>query len=110
MLILKLDLLENPTFGDLYRFADLARSAGIPADRPLEIETDDNVGNEIGPHMISADLGNLDEISRPILIDGRDARDFAEAVSYLHTQGHVGEQNDEAVSRLLDLLWRGPAT
>ena len=63
--------LDAVKFGDLYRFVDHARSAGIPADAPITVETQDGIGNDVGAHTLSVDLGDVDELSRPTMIDGR---------------------------------------
>lgn len=41
-LIYKLDL-DNVTFGDLYRFVDHARSAGIPDNQVVTVEAEDAI-------------------------------------------------------------------
>jgi len=55
-LMLRLDL-DGVTFRDLYRFADLARGAGLDEDKLVGVETTDEVGQELGTHALIADLG-----------------------------------------------------
>ncbi len=57
--------LDGLTFGDLYRFADLARGAGLDEDELVGVETTDEVGNELGTHTLVADLGDADGLVRP---------------------------------------------
>jgi len=73
--------LDGLTFGDLYRFVDHARQAGIDEDQTVTVESTDNLGNELGAHTLVADLGDIDELSRPVLIDAGDARVYAESLS-----------------------------
>ena len=48
-LIHKLDL-DKVTFGDLYRFVNHARSAGIPDDQVVTVETQDAIGTPTDTH------------------------------------------------------------
>lgn len=103
----KLDF-GNATFGDLYRFVDHARAVGIPDDRPLSVETTDALGNPLETHALVADLGNIDAVSRPVLIDLGDARLYAEVVARLHLQEHSQESDRERIDHLLDDLHEMP--
>jgi hypothetical protein len=97
-LIFKLDL-SNLTFGDLYRFADHARSAGIPDDVQVTVEDTDALGNDVGAHALVAELGDVDQLSRPVLIDSRTAYLYAEAL------GNVLAQREDSGDRdFLDRL------
>ncbi|GLY68782.1 hypothetical protein [Amycolatopsis taiwanensis] len=97
-LIHRLDL-DKVTFGELYRFVDHARAAGIPDDQQITVEAEDEVGNPMDTHVLVADLGDVDEITRPVLIDSRDASLYADAVGNVLTQSN-DRSDDEALSRL----------
>lgn len=101
-LIQKLDL-DELTFGALYRFADLARSAGLQDDDPVTVETTDALGNELSTHTLVADLGDVDELTRPVLIDGGDAPIFAASLARELAQDS-DESDREPLQRLLAAL------
>jgi hypothetical protein len=111
-LTLRIDLdIDKLTYGDLYRFADQARAAGVPEDRQVEQDWSDN--QEV--IALTADLGDVDSVVRPVLVDGLDAPIYAAAVLWATTQGRDGAPNDEALGRLHNLLvglpadWRPPS-
>lgn len=79
-LIQKLDL-DGLTFGALYRFADLARSAGVGETDLVTVVRTDELGNDLGAHTLVADLGDVDDLTRPVLVDGRDAPIFATSLA-----------------------------
>lgn len=61
------DLDDSLTFGDLYRFVDHARAAGLDDDQRVTVERTDNIGNPVDVHTLAADLGDVEELSRPAL-------------------------------------------
>ncbi len=72
-LMLRLDL-DGLTFGDLYRFADLARGAGLDEDHLVGVETADEDGQDVEGRALVAVVGDTDGPVRPVMVDGRDAR------------------------------------
>ncbi|PRX48692.1 hypothetical protein B0I33_104510 [Prauserella shujinwangii] len=110
----RLDL-DKVTFGDLYRFADHARAAGISPDDYVTVETTDPIGNPIDHHTLVADLGGVDEVSRPIVIDRTRAALYAQALGELLT-GEADETDrdflNDLASELLELplAYKGKAT
>lgn len=101
-LIQELDL-DGLTFGALYRFADLARSAGLAEDARVTVKTTDELGNELGAHTLVADLGDVDDLTRPVLVDGRDAPVFAASLARELAQDS-DESDREPLRRLLAAL------
>lgn len=99
--------LDGVKFGDLYRFVDHARSAGIPTGAPVTVETMDGIGNEVGAHTLSVELGDVDELSRPVMIDGRDLHRYTTALSRELAQESTKDDRDVLVE-LLDHLYGGP--
>lgn len=97
-LIHRLDL-DKVTFGDLYRFVDHARAAGLRDEDHVTVETHDPLGNPEDTHVLVADLGDVDEVTRPVLIDSRDASLYADAVGNVLTQSN-DKQDNEALERL----------
>ncbi len=92
------------TFGELYRFVDHARSAGVTADAEVTVERTDDLGNDLGAHALSADLGDIDELTRPALIDRANLDRYVSALSRELTQD--SDKADREVLRQLleDLL------
>lgn len=101
-LMLRLDL-DGLTFGDLYRFADLARGAGLDEDELVGVERTDAVGNMADNPTLVADLGDTDGLVRPVMVDGRDARGLA--VSLARELAQESDESDrEPLRRLLAAL------
>jgi hypothetical protein len=98
----RLDL-DGATFGGLYRFVDHARSAGVPADQPLTVEAHDALGNQLDTHTLVAELGEVDELSRPVMIDPSNARRYLDALHQLLTQ-QSDREDGKIVGELADLL------
>lgn len=101
--------LDGLKFGDLYRFIDHARSAGIPADAPVSVESEDSIGNDVGAHTLSVELGDVDELSRPAMIDGREINRYATALSRELAQESTKEDRDVLLELLDDLYGAGPS-
>lgn len=99
--------LENLTFGQLYRFVDHARTSGISDDELVAVDSEDNLGNEVGAHTLTVDLGDVDQLARPVLIDGVEAREYAQAL-YNDLQQNSDKSDREILGRLLDDLWGLP--
>jgi hypothetical protein len=97
-LINRLDL-EKATFGDLYRFVDHARAAGIPEDQHVTVETTDTIGNPADHHVLVADLGDVEQLTRPVLIDRDAARDYFEALMNV-----LAQRDDKTDREVLDRL------
>ncbi len=93
--------LDKLTFGDLYRFVDHARAAGIADDHHVTVETHDQFGNLMDTHTLVADLGNVDNVSRPVLIDRADARAYADALGKVLTHEEI---DSETLNHLADDL------
>lgn len=96
--------LDGLTFGDLYRFVDHARSAGLHDDMPVTVETTDGIGNEVGAHTLVAELGAIIDLTRPAMIDRSDVHRYAEAL-----QREISQESDladvEVLKELLRDLW-----
>lgn len=105
-LIQRLDL-DGLTCGDLYRFADLARAAGLGEDGLVTVETSDALGNELGAHTLVLDLGDVDGLVRPVLVDGRDAPVFAASLARELAQ-ESDASDREPLRRLLAALHDEP--
>jgi len=95
--------LDGLTYGDLYKLADFARAAGIPESGEVLIETDEHGY----PSTLSAELGDVEELSRCILIDRPSARDYAQAL-YNVLQRQEDKADTESLERLLHDLWELP--
>ena len=107
-LTLNLDLHEL-TYGALYRFADQARAAGVPDDQKVEQITEDNVGNDLGPFgSLTLDLGEVDSLVRPVLIDGVDAQHYAEVLGKMLAQETL-PPDESGLDELHNLLLGLPA-
>lgn len=94
---------NDATYGDLYRFADHARSAGISEDTLLTVETHDELGNPLDSHMLVSDLGTVDRLSRPVLVDERDAAHYAQALERTMIREST-KDDDEVLGELANLL------
>lgn len=101
--------LDGLTFGDLYRFVDHARSAGLLEEMPVTVESTDAIGNDLGAHTLAADLGVVDALSRPAMIDRSDVRRYAVAL-----QKEISQESDLAdvavLKELLQDLWHAGDT
>jgi hypothetical protein len=104
---LSLDL-SNATFGDLYRFTDLARAGGMPDGTALQVDIFDNVGNRTEYPTLIADLGDVDSLVRPILLDGLDVQLYADALTRILSQ-EEGKADREILSKLLNDLYSLPS-
>jgi hypothetical protein len=97
--------LDGLTFGDLYRFVDHARSAGLQDDMPVSVETTDGIGNEVGAHTLAGELGAVNDLTRPAMIDRSDVHRYAEAL-----RKEISQESDladaEVLKELLRDLWR----
>lgn len=76
--------LDDLTVGDLAVFVDTARAAGLPSSQTIAVERDDNLGNDVGPHTLSLEVGQSSEV--PIIIRQSDAVRFAAAVTAFAAQ------------------------
>lgn len=95
--------LEGLTFGRLYRFVDLARSSGVDGDTAVTIESTDGLGNDIGAHALSGELGEGLLNESPVLVE----RDRVDA--YVKSLSRELRQESDATDRpilkhLLDTL------
>jgi len=99
-LVLRLDL-NDLTFNDLYRFTDLARAAGIPGGQKVEQEHYN--GDESLPVEFVADLGDVDNLIRPVLVDGADAARYGVMLSRMLAQQSWPADESE-MSTLVDVL------
>lgn len=98
--------IDGLTFGELYRFVDLARSSGLDAETAVIVESTDRLGNEIGPHSLSAELGGGFLSEAPVLIP----RNRIDA--YVNSLGRELAQEGDATDRsilreLLEILAEG---
>ena len=73
----------------------------------MTVETTDNLGNEVGAHTLTAELGDVDELVRPVMIDGVEARIYAESLSRL-LRREDDKSDLSALDRLLDDLYGVP--
>lgn len=69
----------------------------------MTVETTDAVGNELDPHALVADLGDVDDLARPVLVDARDAPIFAASLARELAQDS-GASDREPLRRLLAAL------
>lgn len=72
--------LDGLTFGDLYNFVDLARSARIAPEEAVTVETEDGIGNDVGAHTLAAELGTT-VTEPPIQLRRSDVARYADALS-----------------------------
>lgn len=94
--------LDDLTFGELYSFVDLARSARIGPEEKVTVETEDNIGNDIGAHTLSAELGSA-VVESPVLLRRTDTGRYIEALARELAQ--ESDQADiDALRHLLDDL------
>lgn len=100
--------LDGLTFGELYNFVDLARSAHIGSEEAVTVETEDGIGNDIGAHTLAADLGSA-VMEPPVLLRRVDAVRYVEALSRELTQ-ESDKADGEVLRQLLDDLTAGSAT
>lgn len=98
---ISIDLDDSVTFGDLYRFVDHARAAGLGETDRVTIERDDAVGNPLDVHALAADLGDVDQLMRPTFwLTPREVDRFTVALEREMRQ----ESDTEDVEVLRDLL------
>jgi len=104
--MLRLDL-DGLTFGDLYRFADPDRGAGLDEDQLAGVETADEDSQDVEVRALLADLGDADGLVRPVMVDGRDAPGFAVSLARELAQDSDPSER-EPLRRLLAALRREP--
>lgn len=73
----------------------------------MTVETTEALGNELTSHALVADLGNVDGLTRPVLVDGQDAPGFAASLARELAQESDGSDR-EPLRRLLAALLREP--
>jgi hypothetical protein len=61
-------------------------------------------------HTVVVDLGEVNELSRPVFIDRRHAFSYAEPVKRLHLQERAEEDDQPLIEDLLDALLEVPIT
>jgi len=96
--------LDDLTFGELYSFVDLARNARVGPDEKVTVEAEDNIGNDIGPHALSTDLGSA-VVESPVLLGRTDATRYVDALARELAQ-ESDQADTEVLRQLLDDLTR----
>ena len=91
--------LDGLTFDQLYRFVDHARSAGVGGDDNVTVDRTDELGNDLGAHTFSANLGDVDEPTRPLLIDRVNLDRYVDALSR-----ELSQESDKADLEVLRQL------
>lgn len=81
---------STATYEDLYRFVDHARAAFVPGERRVTLDPTS------GP-VITANLGEVDHLSRPVLLDRRDLDRYTNALERELAQ--ESDRNDTEVLR-----------
>lgn len=99
--------LAKVTIGDLCRLADHARSAGVDEDQHLTVETTDATGNPLAAPVLVADLGDADELTRPVQIERDDAQNYFTALTN-QLLGRADKTDRETLYRLADDLAEVP--
>lgn len=94
--------LDDLTFGELYNFVDLARNANVGPEEHVIVETEDNIGNEVGAHTLAADLGAA-PVDPPVILQRNDVIRYVDALSReLAQESDKGDL--EVLNHLLDDL------
>lgn len=107
--------LDGLTFSDLYRLADMARAAGIPADQKVDLDGSFGDGNTSDfPHSIVVDLVDAAVLPRVVTLLGPDAALYADILAdVLYGDGDVralaSSEDGKALQRLVSALRGHPS-